>query len=279
MNAKIIRPKEKYLWKYLDLYKFISFLNTKELFFSCLNDFEDVLESSGKLFTYYLRSQLQIAEMKPELRNPKIESHFYEDKAWNFLDIIENLKNIRSEYFANCFYASENESVAMWNLYSSNQGIALCYDSKSLLDFIEYYYIRNLSTDYFLTADKIKYDIILNHRIYTDNGELKKWKVENSPFVKDEAYQHENEYRIVLQNRNNKTGRPIIKIDDFKKIDFNIYVHADLEDWKIKLTNGLLIEAGIDKEVQKSKIITSKLVDKYKTKYLEKIVKEKGSYS
>lgn len=63
--------------------------------------------------------------------------------------------------------------------------------------------------------------------------------------------------------------RPIIKINKWDDIAFEIFVFSDLENWKIEAIQNLLDDYGLNKKVMKSETITKKLVDKYKNKFVE----------
>lgn len=274
MSRKINYPREKYLWKYMDLFKFLNFIRHKELYFSSLNDFDDVYESVGKVNSYFLGAIKQTAEIKLKDRNPAIEPDYFEQRSFDIIDSLHALSKDRARYFANCFYSAENESVAMWNLYSGVQGIAIRFNATSLYKFIKDYYYKKLEKDYYLIANKVRYEKVLYHKVYDENGILKSWlnDISGTPLVKDEAYIHENEYRFIFEKRSGTVGRPIVKLDDFSQIEFSVFVQSNIEDWKFTLIDELLAEAKIKSDAIKSKIITKGLVTKISEKYLEKII-------
>jgi hypothetical protein len=269
MNPNITPPKEKYLWKFIDLYKLLHMLKSKELYFSCLNDFDDLLEFTSEAFILKLKEVLGIAEIPSTLRNPKIENEFFNEKGREFLFMLEQIKKFRINRFVSCFYTSDYESLAMWHLYSGKQGVAIKYKSESLLEYISTFFSQNLKDKYQLTANYVKYLNLLNKNIYDEFGKPILPNSSFSPFIKDIMYEYENEYRILIFGSNPTDERPIIKINDWNDIDFEIVVFSDLEDWKIKIIQELVRDYGINSSVRKSEIITKKTVDKYKDKFVE----------
>lgn len=104
MEVIVNQPKKKYLWKYMDLFKFLYLIRNKEFYFSSLNDFDDVYESTGKVNAYYLTLIKQMAELKGDKRDPGIEAEVYEQKPFELIDALYGLDIDRSRYFANCFF-------------------------------------------------------------------------------------------------------------------------------------------------------------------------------
>lgn len=274
MDSKIIQPEEKYLWKFIDLYKFIKLLKTRELYFSCLNDFDDIYEFTSENFILKLKEAFRIAEIPSTLRNPEIEKEAYIQKEHDFLHLLEILKIYRMDRFVNCFYASDFESLAMWQLYSGIQGVAIRFVSKSLLDYIENFYSKNLSENYSLNGNYVDYRNVINIDFYDEFVNPTKPDITFSPFVKDIMYKHENEYRIFILRHNSIDEKPIIKINNWSDIDFEIFVHSDLEDWKKQIIQDLLDDKGISKEVKQSEIITKKIVEKYKNRFVEEVFRK-----
>lgn len=269
MDSKIIQPNEKYLWKFIDLYKFIKLLKTRELYFSCLNDFDDLYEFTSEDFILKLKEAFRIAEIPSTSRNPEIGKEVYIQKEHDFLYLLERLKTYRMDRFVNCFYASDFESLAMWQLYSGIQGVAIRFDSKSLLDYIENLYSKNLSENYSLHGNYVDYRNVINIDFYDEFANPTKPDITFSPFVKDIMYKHENEYRILITRHNSIDEKPIININNWSDIDFEIFVFADLEYWKVQTIQDLLSDYDLRKTLIESQIITKKVVEKYKNRFVE----------
>jgi len=242
-----------------------------------LNDFDDVMELAPKSLSYFIGINKRIVDVRPESRNSNIPSYEYDNKQFHILDALEGLRREREKLYCSSFYSAEGESKAMWNIYSGIDGIALKFESSLLIDFIYSYYNLHLKSDYFISSDYVKYENIIEARAYDDGGNIILDKSMSGPFVKDNSYSHENEYRIILESKS-ESKRPIVKIDDFKNLKFEIYVNADIEDWKVDVINGLIKDVLPETTVKKSKFVTKSLIEKYQKNYLRKVLDKIGYY-
>lgn len=99
--------EQEILWKYMSLSKFIYMLMKQKLYFSRLDQFEDVFEA--------MVPQHSISKIVP-----------------NAIDILKQQESFRKRStiirlitYASCFHINEYESAAMWKLYADNAGIAI----------------------------------------------------------------------------------------------------------------------------------------------------------
>ena len=101
-NVNTTKNKVLHIWRYIDLTKLLSLLETKTLYFSRSDKLNDPFEGSI--------TKPALEEMKKEVPLPAQKVfHSFKEKA-----------------FLNCWHLSEYESEAMWKLYSySNLGIAI----------------------------------------------------------------------------------------------------------------------------------------------------------
>lgn len=165
-------PEEKFLWKFFDLYKFISFLGTKEIIFSRLDQFEDEMEICSEDMAFWIKSDLRIAEITSEQKNPSINSEEYEKKGRDFIRRLDSLKDLQKLIYASCFYASNDESLAMWKLYAGVQGVAVKFDSMKLFrNLVEIH--KNISDNKSeLGGAKMNYINLSNNSPYDENGNI-----------------------------------------------------------------------------------------------------------
>lgn len=98
--------EKEILWKYMSLSKFIYMIMKKKLYFSRLDQFEDVFEAS---VPYNISNIVSNAEDLLKQQN-----------SFRGLSRI-----IRVITYATCFHINEYESAAMWKLYADNAGIAV----------------------------------------------------------------------------------------------------------------------------------------------------------
>jgi hypothetical protein len=270
---RAVNPSEKYLWKFLDLFKFISFPKTREVFFSRLDTFEDDLELCSENLAFEISMDLRTAEFLKSQRNPEIEDAAYEDRGKAFIKKLNDIKDLQNRFCACCFYASDTESIAMWKLYASIQGVAIRFKSTSLFNNLLEEFNKTLEDKYELSASYMKYQNLYSNSCYDENGEIKKLDQSFYAFNKDESFRFENEYRFVI------LGIPFVEIKDQVSIeltlpdsDFEFIVSPNTEDWKIELLNTLIEENGFSNKIQKSSIITKDIVLKHKIKYFEDLI-------
>ncbi|MBK3519334.1 hypothetical protein [Carboxylicivirga marina] len=87
------------VWRYMDFAKYVSLLNSSELYLSRADNFDDNFE--GLLPKRVLNRLSEVWRMTPA----KVLEFYNYCKQWVYI---------------NCWYKSEHESDAMWKLYSSN---------------------------------------------------------------------------------------------------------------------------------------------------------------
>jgi hypothetical protein len=112
------------LWRYTDLAKLLSLLETRRLYFARSDKFDDPYE--GAL------SRESVALLRKQARN----------SAPAMVDAVEmmitNTPRFRQSMFLSCWHASEHESAAMWRLYlQSPEGVAIRTDHQSLCTALE----------------------------------------------------------------------------------------------------------------------------------------------
>ena len=116
---------EMYLWKYLDLHKYMSLISTQCLFVTRLDKFEDKREGTTVKHLYFkkLRNQMDNDSIFDSIREyAKIDTF-----GSLINQISSELEEIQRFHFASCWVLcdSDYESAAMWNLYSSPNSIAI----------------------------------------------------------------------------------------------------------------------------------------------------------
>ncbi len=117
----ITPDKDAILWRYMDLNKFQSLLETKSLFFCRVDKFSDPFEGS-------------LPKIEAEYRFEEHKRMDYEfDRKFNEELVIKNINGIGSLHqrlkkgtVVNCWHSNSNESDAMWQLYlKDNEGVAI----------------------------------------------------------------------------------------------------------------------------------------------------------
>lgn len=202
------------IWRYMDFTKFISMISRKTLFFVRTDFLEDPFEGSYTLKTI---------EQRPE---------------W-----IKNNYNYKPEkykkfYFVNCWHMNDEESAAMWKIYThNNEGIAIQSTIKRLIDCFS-------ETAMDIYIGKIEY-IDYKKDSFKDLNTL-------HPFLfKRKSFEHEKEIRAIIHD-----PKPEIIIDNgvhipviLEKLIDNIYLSPNSLKWFRDLVETMLIKYNITKKI------------------------------
>ncbi len=221
------------IWRYLDIAKFIHLLSTKTLHFTRMDQFKDKFEGS-----YPLKNISDWDKDYPE---------------------VGDFKNFRKFICVSCWYKSDRESTAMWEIYGANgQGVAICSSEEKLNESLRWKTTIPCEVQY-IDFIKDKADIINPFDV---------WKYKRIEFS------HECEFRAastkIPQSPGVENGFPIFgSVDDqegFPKEGLDIPVRPDLliekvvfspyaKNWYRSIIIELLSHYGLEKSI----ITTSEL--------------------
>lgn len=192
------------IWRYMDFTKYVSFLDSKSLFFSRSDLFDDPYE--GALSHHNIR-------IRPE---------FYKDSGIP-VGSLEGLskfrEHVRQWIFVNCWHMNEHESAAMWKLYArTNEAVAI-------------------QSTYNNFKECLPEEVFLGIVNYIDYE--KEWLPEDNmlwPFVhKRKSFEHERELRAVIQELgsanlpNSELGR-LISVN-LEKLVKSINISPSAPEW------------------------------------------------
>ena len=261
-----------YLWRYIDTHKFLSFILNKSLFFTRLDKFEDQKEGI-KISHLFYQNLRKTYEKDPELikMTGGISVEIMGDKM-NEID--EQINQIQKSNFANCWFMANDysESVAMWNLYSNPNSLAIK---------IKYSDFKNIISEKGLLSYYEDIEIICSPIKYVDFTfpKIEETELLESVFIKDISFNHEKEFRIILKKEFEKIPpveyHPLIhrkksekshaalhdkigmELDfiDFEKFPYELIFHPKSQDWvkqnikdilKITKTNIKIQESILD---------------------------------
>lgn len=174
------------IWRYMDLQKFKSLLETKSLFFCRADKFSDPFEGS-------------IPKREAENR-PKEFWKIAQSPGYNFghKEVEENIQILQSGHrkfktkcIVNCWHINNSESDAMWKLYlKSNEGVAIQSTTERILKTIdEIPEIISLSKVRYLDYEK---DIWYHPVKYPHIG----YNTYSPLIHKRIEFVHENEFRL-----------------------------------------------------------------------------------
>ncbi len=240
-----VPEKNVLLWRYQDFPKFVSLLDSGELFFTRADQFEDkfegargfnfqkdaIYESSKPELTLKARSKL-IAAGNDSPTDDQVDFQVKEEmKA-----LIDAQQVKRKDFFVSCWHANERESEAMWKLYISakNQGVAIQTTMERLC-----YSIGRIDFEVG-RVNYISYAAPLG--------------IENTPiWYKRTAFQHEKEVRAIFRDPGNDAAGLMISMDLNMLIE-KVYISPSAPGWFANLVESVLRKYGFDKKVEHSKL-------------------------
>ena len=249
ISHKALIPAEDQLeiWRYLDLDKFESLLNTSSLFFCRTDKFSDPFEGSvpKKEFHHRAIEQKKISRINFK----KILSD--EDADESSKSIGEFHKRLKRCFVVNCWHINDGESDAMWRLYlKTNEGVAIKTTVSKLKEsFLE------LDEDVFIS--RVRYldfenDIWYHKYDYPITG----YNMFSPMVHKRKAFIHENELRIFQ-----KLQEPENDIDYWEKASNNIgkFIQCNIHN----LIEKVILPPTADEKVER---FVNNLMDKYSLK-------------
>ncbi len=225
MNIKNVGTKlteNNYLWGYFDFHKFLSLVIEESIFFSRMDKMEDMNEgiSLNQLLLKY----------GADVERMKAKSNKANSKRTEML-----LETRQKKYFISCWLIHHRESVAMWNAYSDENGIALKFKASDLITTISENTINTNQNEKMKTLyhGRIAYKDFFN----PDDRMNLKDEVPIIGFQKDLSFVHEKEYRFLIKQDTHSFKEDDIpfvkmKIQNFKKLKFDLIFHPKMEPWK-----------------------------------------------
>lgn len=163
-NPAFEPPKPGTLWRYVSIDKFLAMLVDRALFFSRLDHLGDPLEGS-----YSLKN----LELRPE---------WYGEAYEELRDLIPAASQLfRRQVFVSCWYASQYESQAMWQLYAAQaRGVAIRSTVDRLahsikdprLVFLADVTYADLATDA-IPEDNFFFPALIKHRSFAHEHEVR----------------------------------------------------------------------------------------------------------
>jgi len=244
-NLDLKNPEKPiYLWKYVDLHRLIYFLSNGKLFFNRLDKFNDPIEG---IKSSILRTEALIG---PQMEESDINQSIPEDERKKIYENAREFHELRKKetlllqttQFVNCWFCGNRESMAMWDLYSNKDSVAIKINSSTLIDslkpsFEQLIYDRNRQIG--VASDLIKYMKLNPFDLSND-----KINIKYGAMKKDICFGHEREYRFLITIAESLLRQNIVKfevkITDFKTQDFTIVTHPLMEEWQVNNIGTLI---------------------------------------
>jgi hypothetical protein len=255
-GTDITEPKDDnvFLWKYFDIHRFIYLITEQKLFFTRLDKFDDPFEgiSTSFLRREALFSTMQFREnhsiiISPEEQDKDIDTQF---KVHEYLKK-SNLHNKQNRQYVNCWFTCERESMAMWNIYSNPDSVAV------KLDFKKYKEKLIESFDKFISKNGYRLSIIGDEITYLKLNPFdistEKQKLKYSAMKKDVSFAYEKEFRFLIYT-NDLDKKPIsFQIPlDLNEFELTVITHPNMENWKVLNIRKLIKLCNLNITVVKS---------------------------
>ena len=229
------------LWRYMSLTKFLSLLEYRSLYFTRLDHFYDPFEGAlgvQKNEASWAAKEKEWRRKWVEIKN-KFHNTFLSDNELDslaeqeFRKCHENIKKWRAKNYVSCWYQSDYESEAMWQLYTRDctQGIAIQTTFKRL-----YQALPPIPQPSFGMVNYI------NFSEYNNGNSNKNFNPFEAPWYKREAFAHEKEFRIIVEDiRKNSFHDWDKKIKvDLNMLIENIYISPKADKWFSVLVKDII---------------------------------------
>ncbi|MBR0827541.1 hypothetical protein JQ596_18610 [Bradyrhizobium manausense] len=247
-SFKLPTNKNIPIWRYMDLAKFLSMLNSRALFFPRATSFDDPFEGSAPkplvLEREYIRTN--------RTTDPSLE--LWKDVPDDFFDQMRTMrKDSVQQYLINCWHMSEFESAAMWKLYSTTNE-SVCVRST-------YRRLRSCLPQSVFIGE-------VNYIDY-DKQSFPGYQALNYIMHKRISFSHERELRAVFwewlgtpeaQPYKRRIGASGLSIEiDLSSLIEQVYVSPTAAPWFAKLVEDMTAKCGFAFPVGQSALATAPL--------------------
>lgn len=240
-----IKPNNKAkLWRFMDLAKYISLIQSKSLFFARADTFEDPFECAkgyknleykwNACYAGFCWGAITSLENLPDIKKTYSEKEALTEANRLLKQLKDLSRKERQNTFICCWHENEFESEAMWKLYSNNssQGVAIQTTYERLY--------MALDKDPDIDIGKINYIDFENHLC----------GVNGSFWYKRKSFEHEKEVRAVVELFPKKElVQSVMKPINLDVLIENIYVSPTSPKWFRDLVIDINIKYGVEKEV------------------------------
>jgi len=236
---------ETKLWRYVDIYKYLSMLLSEGLYFSRADLFDDIFEGAKGLRRrkniwddYYIKFFLDGFNNPPEGIKFSYSDKEKNGEAKRLVKELEELGKIsRKNTYINCWHANDSESEAMWKEYSGSIPNALAIQT-------------NYEKLYRIIGKPNRIDI--GYVEYVD-FERNFVGVNETYWKKRKSLNYEQEVRAIVTKFNFSELGLLIHCDLPQLID-NVYISPYAPSWIVPILNDLNKKYDFNKEVVKSSI-------------------------
>ncbi len=248
--------KKESLYRYMSLDKLMSLLTTKSIYMPTMDRFDDKLEGISTFDITELQVHYETCFIdREEDIAPAMLKDWKEQKeisASHLKSISKKMVWNQKAHYVSCWFSSDRESDGMWRNYAKEDGFAIKVNRKQFQDKVmQSMALNTLSRKQNIIAGRVKYQdfprVIENEQENT---------VLYLAFRKDESFQHENEYRIVLvdKSQEDKPNFFSYQLENFEELDITIIAHPAMTDDVFLKAKADFEALGEHIKVQKSEL-------------------------
>jgi hypothetical protein len=220
-------PDNTLLTRYIDIHSFLYFITQNKLRFARLDTFEDLNEGFSVDTADAVRGVTDRSKAIKSLTDKEQMLQGVTELKKQHFQLQEHYWQYQKNLFACCWYMGEKESVAMWNLYSNADSVAIRFKATQLIELLSSMAERD--DQHFA---EMQYGTVEYADLATTGKALQPGCV---GFLKDDSFRHEQEFRFMAQrNAEDDVLEYEVCIGDLKKIDFAVISHPKMEEWKIR---------------------------------------------
>lgn len=200
-----------------------------------MDQFEDPQEGIplSALFTYQSKVSLNLVE-KVSLSELILNPALWQQIPRPLQARLKSINAIQKTSYVTCWFADKRESVAMWNLYSNADGVAVKIPFGKLKNQLKINWNEKISAYY---GGLVTYQDFQEIYSKPTGG-----KVAKVALRKDVSYSHEREFRFVVRTKDHHseiTGFESLPID-LSKLDMKVICHPRMPEWKKENIKTLL---------------------------------------
>jgi len=218
-----------------------------------MDEFEDPMEGIPlrALITYEEERDLDIIKDE-KLSDLILDRTKFKKLSVEMQNRIKNIKAIQRSSFVSCWFLGKRESMAMWNLYSNTDGVAVKVPATSLFKHFE-----EVSDAFFNEGASAFYGgKVIYQDFKTINAEDESSIVPKIALRKDESYKHEEEFRFVVRTKSDSEESESFTstILNLSSLKMKVVCHPLMAEWKRDNIKQILDDAGQSKAFTLSEI-------------------------
>jgi hypothetical protein len=239
-------PANALLTRYIDLHSFLYFITQNKLRFARLDTFEDLNEGFSGHTAEALKGAIQHSRAIKGLANKEKMLESVNKLKARYAELEQQYSAHQKNLFACCWYLGEKESVAMWNLYSNADSVAIRFNANQLIEIL-----AKIAANNNHPLDKVQYGAVE----YADLSTTPGIGEDCMGFLKDDSFSHEKEFRFMAErNADDDALEFELCLGDLKQVDFTIISHPKMEEWKIRNILNVLACYQLTEKFQPSQL-------------------------